>query len=365
MELEPRTLTVVGGLAVGALLGATVQRSGYCMMGAVADYAISGALGRMRAWMLTIAVAILACQGLHLAGAVDLSQTFYRAATLPWISQPLGGALFGFGMVIACGCASRSLVNCATGDLRALVSLLVMGFTGYATMRGLLAYPRLWLSDATAVDVGRLGLSGQGLPEIAAGGGPAGALPTLLVALLVVAALLTFVLADRDFLRERGHLAAATIIGCCIAAGWWVTGVLGHDEFEPSEPESLRFVAPVAQSLQYLMTWTGSRADFGVATVGGVLLGAFASAWLRGELALRAFEDRYDLGRYLAGGALMGVGGVLAMGCTVGQGLTGVATLSLGSFLALAGIIGGGFLGVRYLEQGSLLGAMRATLGRI
>ena len=166
------------------------------------------------------------------------------------------------------------------------------------------------------------------------------------------------------FLRDRGYVVASVVVGLCVAAGWWVTGVLAVDEFSAEPPVSLRFVAPVAESLVYLMTWTGSHADFGIASVGGVLLGAFASAALRGGLQLRAFEDRYDLVRYLTGGALMGVGGVLAMGCTVGQGLTGVATLSLGSFLALAGIIGGGILGVRYLEQGTLLGAMRATLGR-
>lgn len=365
MEFDSNNLVVAGGLVVGAVLGATIQRSNYCLMGAVADYAISGRLLRMRAWMLTIAVAVLACQGLHLAGVVDLSASFYRGPVLAWLALPLGGLLFGFGMVIACGCSSRSLVNFACGDLRALIALLFMGVFGYATMRGLLAYPRLWLEQAATLDTTRIGLAGQGLPEVLAGTESAGAAATLGASLLVAAPLLWFALADAAFRRERALLSGSLIIGLTVAAGWLVTGVLGADDFEPAPLVSLRFVAPVGETLQYLMVFTGSRADFGIATVAGVIAGAGLMALARGEFAWRAFEDLHDLRRYTLGGALMGVGGVLSLGCTVGQGLSGVSTLSLGSFVALAGIITGGIVGVRYLEQGSLLGAVRATFGRV
>ena len=365
MEFESRELVLAGGLLVGAVLGATIQRSNYCLMGAVADFAISGELRRMRAWMLTIAVAVVASQGLHLAGVVDLSESFYRGPTLAWLALPIGGLMFGFGMVIACGCSSRSLVNFASGDLRALITLLFMGIFGYATMRGLLAYPRLWLERAGSFDFGRLGVPGQGLPDLISGGSAAGTLATTAVTLVVALPLLAFALCNAKFRRERRLLGASMIIGLCIPAGWLVTGVLGADDFEPVPLVSLRFVAPVGETLLYLMTWTGSSANFGIATVVGVIAGACVMALARREFRWRAFEDMHDLGRYTVGGALMGVGGVLSLGCTVGQGLSGVSTLSLGSFVALAGIIAGGVLGVRYLEQGSLLGAMRAALGRV
>ena len=365
MIWESREWVGTGGLVIGLLLGATIHRSNFCMMGAVADYAISGETRRLRAWMLAIAVAVVASQAAHLGGLIDLSDTVYRSTSLPWLSLLLGGVLFGFGMVIACGCASRSLVALGSGDLRALVALLCMAVAGYATMRGLLAYPRIWLADTTTIDLARLGLRGQGLPEIAARGTAPGGLLTLLASLLVAVPLTVYALGDRALLRhDRRLLAGSVVIGCCIAAGWLVTGLLGADDFAPQPLASLRFVAPVAESLQYLMTHTGSSADFGIASVGGVVLGAFASSRLDGSFRLQAFEDIHDLGRYLVGGALMGVGGVFAMGCTVGQGLTGVATLSVGSLLALVAIMAGGLIGTRYLEQGTLAGVMRTALGR-
>ncbi len=364
MELA-QIATIAGGLLVGGAFGAIVQRTNYCIMGAVADFAISGDLRRMRAWMLAIAVAVLGTQGLHLAGAIDLSATFYRASVLPLGGLLLGGLMFGFGMVIACGCVSRSLVNAGSGDLRALVAVLVLGLVGYMTMRGILAMPRVWFSRPTAVDLSSLGVTDTGLgPLLASATGLPSHWAGVAAAAVVVVALAAFALTDRGFRGERRYLFASVSLGLLICAGWLVTGVLGADEFEPQPLLSLRFVAPTGESLQYLMLFTGSSASFGVATVGGVVGGALVAALASGSFRLRAFEDVHDLARYLVGGALMGAGGVLALGCTVGQGMSGVSTLALGSFIATAAIIAGGVLGVRYLEQGSLLGAVRAAAGR-
>jgi len=356
---------IASGFAIGIAFGAIVQRTNYCIMGAVADYAISGDLRRMRAWMLAIAVAIVGTQALHLGAAVDLHQAFFRAPLLPLGGLVLGGLAFGFGMVIACGCSSRSLVNAAGGDLRALVTLIVMGLTGYMTVRGLLAPARIWLNEASGLNLASIGLSDSGLGSVlAASSGLSEHAATVAALLATALPLAVFALGDAGFRRQRRYLIASVSLGLLIGSGWFVTGVLGADDFEPHPLLSLRFVAPIGDSLQYLMLFTGIQVSFGVATVGGVLTGAFAASIASGSFRLRGFEDVQETGRYLAGGALMGVGGVLSMGCTVGQGMSGVSTLAVGSFIAVAAIICGGILGIRYLEQGSFTGALRAVARR-
>lgn len=364
-EVPVHVLVASAGFALGAVFGVTVHRSNFCMMGAVADLTIAGNATRMRAWLLAIAVAVLATQGLQLLGVVDLGSAFYLSARLLWAGNLLGGLLFGFGMVIACGCPSRSLVNLGTGDLRALVSLTFLAITATMTLHGLTGLARLGLERATALDLAASGLPSQGLVELGAArlGIDPGPLRAA-AALLVAGTLLWVALRDAALRRERGYLAGACLVGLSVGAGWVITGVLGADEFEPAALGSLTFVRPVGDALQYLMTFTGSQANFGIGLVGGVLAGAFGSALASGRLHLQAFEDVRDLARYMVGGALMGLGGVSALGCTVGQGITGVSTLALGSLLALVAIIAGGVLGARYLEQGSLAGALRATLGR-
>ncbi len=365
MELTGPEIAIGGGLIIGLVLGATIQRSNFCMMGAVADFAVSGDLRRLRAWMLTIALAIVLTQALSAASGLDLEQVFYLGPRLPLASLVVGGLLFGFGMVIACGCASRNLVNLGMGDLRALIALIIMGIFAYATMRGLLAYPRLWLVGAGSIDVPSLfGAGGQGLHQLLARDAAPGTGTTSIAVAIMSVPLAFFGLRPGRFRIERRLLVAAVIISVCIAAGWYVNGVLAIDDFDPVPLLSLRFVAPVGESLLYVMTFSGASANFGIASVGGVLLGAFAAAITRGQFRWQAFEDIHDLSRYAIGGALMGVGGVLSLGCTVGQGLSGVSTLSLGSFIALASIITGGILGVRYLERGSVLGALLAVTGR-
>ena len=147
-------------------------------------------------------------------------------------------------------------------------------------------------------------------------------------------------------------------------AGWIVTGVLGADEFNPVPLASITFVAPVGESLQYLMTFTGSTINFGIAVVAGVIIGSFLMAVATGTFLVESFADRIDLVRHLYGAALMGAGGIMALGCTIGQGITGMSTLSAGSVVAWLSILGGGYLGIKCLEEGSLGGAIRAVLTR-
>jgi len=186
----------------------------------------------------------------------------------------------------------------------------------------------------------------------------------LVLAVAAVAALLIYCFGDAKFRRSGRDVASGLIIGALIPAGWLITGVIGDDPFTPAPLASFTFVAPVGESVMYLMVFTGATLNFGIATVGGVILGAFLSALARGTFRVESFVDANDLLRHLSGAAMMGTGGVLALGCTVGQGITGLSTLAAGSVLAFLAILAGGVYGMKYLEEGSFGGALRAILAR-
>lgn len=333
----------LGAFLLGVVFGVVAQRSHFCTMGCLSDAFLFGSLRRLRVWALALAVALLGSQALDLAGFVDLGASLYRAPTLPWLGILAGGVLFGFGMVLAGGCIGRNLVRLGTGSLKALVTLLVLAVTAHATLAGVLAPLPSALHAVGTVDLaGDIGLHhliarALGLPP-----GPLGFVLTV----VAVVAIVVFVLRDPVLRRSPTDLATGVALGALIPAGWLLTAGAG-------QPQSLTFVVPAADGLSALMD--GGSMSFGPALVVGVVLGAALAAAGRGQLRLETFVGRDDMVRHLVGAALMGLGGVLALGCTVGQGLTGVATLSLGSAGALAAIVGGGWWGLRYLETGLLL----------
>lgn len=361
----PAHLANLGGLLLGLVFGAVVQRSNFCTMGAISDMVLMGDKSRLRSWVLAIAVAMLGSQLLHLAGLIDLKASIYTGTSLNWLGAILGGLLFGFGMVQAGGCGNRTLVRFGAGNLKSLVVVLMIAIAGYATLRGLFGPLRLWLETGTALDLKAFGVASQALPDLLAraSGIDATSLRWLL-ALALPALLLVWVFRDARFRARPVLIVGGFVVGLIITGGWVVTGILGADDFEPVPLASMTFVAPVGSTLQYLMTFTGARLDFGISTVFGVILGAFVMAKANGSFRIEGFTSAQDLMSHLLGGVLMGVGGVLALGCTVGQGLTGIATLALGSFVAVGGIVIGGILGVRYLEEGNLPDAVRALFAR-
>jgi len=352
-ELATTSLVGLAAFAGGLLFGAVVQRTHFCTMGAIADLVLFQDWRRMRAWLLAIAVAILGSQALEVLAVVDLSGTFYRASDILWLGALLGGLLFGFGMTLTGGCSSRNIVRLGAGNLKSLIVLLVMGVVGYMTMNGLFALPRLQLEM-----IGGVASTDQGLSSWFGLGGAI----SILFALMIGAALLFFCFKDKKFRRSPKDIVAGLVLGALIPAGWLVTGLLGADDFEPVPLASFSFVAPVSRGLIYLMTFPSVTISFGVAAVGGVLLGAFLMAKATGHYRLEGFADLKDLGRHLIGAVMMGFGGVLGLGCTIGQGMTGISTLAVGSFLTLAAIMTGGVFGVRYLERGSLGAAARALM---
>ncbi len=341
----------VGGFIIGLLLGAIVFRTNFCAMGSISDIVSFGDYRRFRAWLLAGATAIIGAQWLQHAGVVDLSKSMYLAPSLNWAGNLIGGTLFGFGMVFAGGCASRNLARVGGGDIRSLITLLVLGVSAYIAMTGILGPFRLALEQATAIPLGAATQSLSDLGGKLFNARPGAAVPTATAA--VVGILLAFCFMDPKFRTSWLHIASGIGVGLCVVAGWALTG-LTFDELadKPVAPVSLTFVRPSGDTLEWLQRSTAlGLPSFAVASVFGTIVGAFMMAQASGQFRIATFSDKGDTLRNLGGAVLMGIGGIMALGCTIGQGITGLSTLAAGSFLTLAGLIGGGVLGVRALEK--------------
>lgn len=349
---------LAAGFALSLVLGFVLHRSHFCTMGAISDWLLMGSSRRARQWALAVAVAILGFGGLSAMGWISPLHTIYNTPALPWLSYALGGVLFGVGMVLASGCLSKSLVRLGGGNLKALVVILVAGVAAMATMRGLTAVVRVRWLDPLTLEWGAgpflsqwwMRLSGQALPEA-----------SLAVALVLGGALLVWSLWHEE-MRDAATVLGAVGLGLLVVALWWISGVLGwlpeHPETLESmfvgtasaRMESMSFTAPLGYWLDALMYFSdgSKRLLLGMVLVPGVLLGSFVSAWLQGSLRIESFASPSDLIRHLVGGVFMGVGGVMAMGCTIGQGLSGLSTLNLGSVVVVAAIILGASLTMQW-----------------
>jgi uncharacterized protein len=358
------TVVGLGGFAIGLLFGATVQRTNFCTMGGISDLVVMGDGRRFRAWLLAIAVAVIGTQLLAFKGAVDIDKSIYLTSNLGWFGAIVGGLMFGFGMVFTAGCGSKAVARLGGGNLKSLVVVLVLAIFAYMTLRGLIAPVRAQMENLANIELKARGLQTQSIGDMIAVLGVSAHTARAGVAIIVAAALLVFCFKDTAFRASPVNIAGGAIIGLIVVAGWAVTGILGADDFEPAPLASITFVAPVGESLQYLMTFTGAKINFGIAVVGGAIAGSFLMAMARGTFRLESFTDRNDFLRHVGGAALMGTGGVMALGCTIGQGITGMSTLALGSLIAWASIMAGCYFALKYLEEGSLGGAIRAVVAR-
>ena len=345
------------GLAVGAAFGAIAQKTHFCTMGAVGDIVNMGDWTRMRMWLLAIGVAILGAAGLEAAGLINLANSIYRSASFTWLSYLIGGGCFGIGMVLASGCGGKTLIRIGGGNLKSLVVFIVLGLVAYMTLRGVFGVFRVSVLDKAVLTFP----NGQGLPAVLAGLGLAPAMAFWLPVLALGGGLTVFALMRKDF-WTLDSLLGGIGVGLVIVAGWYVTGHVGYVAEHPDtlqeafiatnsgRMESLSFVAPQAYTLEWLMLWSDSTRtmSFGIATALGVILGAWASALATGTFRWEGFASVEDTANHLLGAALMGFGGVTAMGCTVGQGISGVSTLALGSIVTFGAIVAGAAAALKY-----------------
>jgi uncharacterized membrane protein YedE/YeeE len=334
-------IVVGAGLLIGLAYGAVGLLSGFCLLSSLRGWWADGDSRLVRTFALALAVAVIATQSLAGSGIIDLSKSVYLQ---PSFSVPLmfgGGLLFGYGMVLANGCGSRALVLLGRGNLRSFVVVIVLGMTAQMTLRGLIAPTRVALLQASTIRPAHLTL-----PELlstSAGGLSA----RVIAATAISAALIIFAFAHAPFRRAGGQIAAGIAVGLLVTAGWFATGCLGADDFNPAAVTSLTFIAPVVDTVQYVMLSTGLTLNFGIAMVSGVFAGSLLTALVTRRFRLEGYTSPQHMLRSISGAALMGSGGAIALGCSIGQGLTGISTLALSSFVAAAGILLGTAAGLR------------------
>jgi uncharacterized protein len=335
-------IVIASGLLIGLAYGAVALLSGFCLLSGMRGWWANGDSRLIRTYALALGVAIVAVQLLAASGLVDIGKSIYLQ---PSFSAPLmffGGLLFGYGMVLSNGCGSRALVLLGSGNLRSFVVVIVLGITAQMTLKGLIAPVRIAALQATQTTPTIISL-----PALLSTLGVGATFARTLAASLMAGALIIFAFAHGPFQRSPWQILAGLAVGLLVAAGWFATGYLGADEFNPAPVTSLTFIAPIADSVQYAMLSTGLTLNFGIAMVAGVFAGSLVTALATGRFRWQGFNSPGHMLRSIGGAALMGAGGAMAYGCSIGQGLTGLSTLALASFVAVAGILLGTAAGLR------------------
>jgi uncharacterized membrane protein YedE/YeeE len=361
---------------IALVLGVVVNKTNFCTMGAVSDWINIGDTGRFRAWLLAIAVAVLGVSFLEPAGLVDAGAAFppYRSGQLIWAENLLGGLLFGIGMTLASGCGNKCLVRIGGGNLKSALVFLVIAVIAYyminpfpgsdQTLFTVLFYD--WIRPL-AVDLE----AGQDLGTLVAGSENAMQARMVIGGILGVV-LLVIVFSSRDLRGSFDNILGGLVVGLAVLAAWYVTSnaIIDIDgeqyglqayaqqwdflaesdagkpaDTRPLAAQSFTFINPMGQMAGYTAAgFQQAYLTFGVMAVLGVVLGSLLWSVVSRSFRIEWFASLRDLFNHLLGATLMGFGGVLALGCTIGQGITGISTLALGSFIAFGGIVLGSAL---------------------
>lgn len=341
-ELPVGVLAALVGLLGGIVLGLSARLGDFCTLGALESAIYGKDYRRLRLWGVVLGVAILGTQGLAMAGLIELQRTFYHSIAWNPLGSIIGGLVFGYGMAMAGNCGFGALVRFGGGDLRSLVVVVVMGIFGFFALAGPLAPLRVMLfpqPEATGPQGIVHDLGSLGIPAVA------------VVAVIGLGALIWGLshapLRARPKMVAWGAAAGLAVTWTFLGTSWLYDHSLGEVAVEgPS------FTAPVGRTLIYLMTSTAGGITFSVGSVVGVMAGALIGSISRGLFKWEACEDPRELGRQVGGAALMGVGGVVAMGCSVGQGVTAFATLAWSGPVTLIAIAAGAALGLQQLIGG-------------
>ena len=366
MEFNVHHQMLAAVFAIAVALGAIVNKTNFCTMGAVSDWINIGDGGRMRAWLFAMAIAITGVLVMEATGIINLSgETFpqYRTANFSWLRYLAGGVMFGIGMTLASGCGNKTLVRVGAGNLKSLMVLVIASLMAYLMMwtpvyeKGF--HP--WLS-ATAIDLAQHGVNTQELGAVLSGlfGFQYSRALNAAVGGVLALGLFIYVFRSADFRSSVDNLLGGAAVGLAVLAGWYLTGgPLGqrwkeYAEFATQVPsrvqvQSYTFISPMGDSVRYLLSPDNTTLiNFGVVALAGVITGSLVYALITKSFRIEWFVSVKDFANHAVGGVLMGGGGVVAMGCTVGQAITGMSTLALGSLLTFFAIVIGAASTMKY-----------------
>ena len=335
------------GFAGGILLGLAARIGRFCTLGAIEDALYGQNNNRLRMWGTAIGIAVLL---VHLAlaqGLISISNSYPLTVPFTPLLTVFGGLLFGLGMAFSGNCGFGALARLGGGDLRSFVIVLVMGVSAYVTLGGPLSPLRIWLVELLSVQPTTTSFSA--LLSSSTG------MPPSYIGLLLGAGVFGFSVWNRAFWEEKGNVIWGALVGLSVASGWIGTHLIAQVGFSGLRPVSHGFTAPVGSTILYFMTSSGQTLNFGIGSVCGVWAGALTGSLMKGHFRLEACEDPRELQRQITGAVMMGIGGVLAIGCSVGQGISAMALLSINAPLALSSIFIGAYFGLNHLISGRLI----------
>ncbi len=341
---ETQMVVMVGAFG-GILLGLAARLGRFCTLGAIEDLLYGSSDTRMRMWALAIGTAIIGSFSLMGAGFLTATDTYYLSIRWLPAASIVGGLMFGYGMAMSGNCSYGALARLGGGDMRSFVIVLVMGLSAYMVLAGPLAPLRDFLFNQTAV-------TNEVPPGLAQ---HAAALTGLPVSGIGIGVGILFILGAISSAKLRGDRKAmfwSVVVGSAIVSGWAGTQWVFSTGFDGLPVVSHSFSAPVGETLLYAMTGSARSASFAVGSVCGVLLGAFIGSVIKGHFRWEACEDPRELRRQIVGAAIMGVGAVIALGCTVGQGLSAFSVLAVSAPVTFLAIFAGAAVGLRQLIEG-------------
>lgn len=348
INLAPWMLPVAG-LLCGMVLGAVARWNHFCTLAALERHWFANDSTTLRTWVLAAAVALTCTQALQWSGAIDLQSAFVLTPRLNLIGSILGGVLFGVGMALTGTCAFGALVRLGGGSLRSLIVVVAIALAALSTQRGLLGHWRqdyidslaIGLGDARTQSIGDILSAWTNLPL------------QLPVAVLCAALLFAWTLSDSAYRQNFRGMFTGAIVGACVTFGWVATATLGKHLFMPVQLESASFVMPPGDLLLSIIAVTGGFPDYGVGLVVGVVAGAALAARLHDDVRWEACDDARELSRHLLGAFFMGSGGVLAAGCTIGQGVSAMSVMALSAPIVFVSICVGARIGLIWLLEGA------------
>lgn len=337
------TVLATGGAVIGLSFGYLAQRSRFCLRAAVIEFWHRRFGDKLSVWLLAFSSAVIGVQLMALMGWLDTGSARQIAAKGSISGALIGGLLFGVGMVMTRGCASRLLVLSANGNLRALLSGLIFAVTAQSALAGALSPLRTHIGSWWTVDGGAprdlLALTGMNhMAGLAMGG-------------IWLAAALFFALRSRQ--RHVWMWLGGIGTGMCVAAAWGFSQWVAAESFDPVQIQGLTFSGPSAEWLMRVLQWPAPAIGFEFGLMPGVFAGSLIGAWLGGDWKLEGFSGGHSMRRYIGGAVLMGFGSMLAGGCAVGAGVTGGAIFALTAWLSLVGMWVGAGLSDRWLDGGA------------
>lgn len=338
-------LAAAAGLLGGIVLGLAARLGRFCTLGAIEDLLYGGSSLRMRMWILAIGIAIIGSFSLIGLGLLDETQSFYLSVRWMPLASIIGGVMFGYGMALSGNCGYGAIARLGGGDLRSFVIVLVMGVATYVTLSGPLAPLRNLLFEQHDVTTDLPPGLAHHLAEISQ-------IPVTSIGLFIGLILTIVALWSGELRKDHSSIFWSILVGLAVVSGWMGTAYVNRAGFEALPVVSHSFSAPLGETILWTMTGSLRPLSFAVGSITGVWLGAFIGSLLKGHFRWEACEDPRELRRQIIGAAIMGIGAVIAMGCTVGQGLSAFSLLSISAPVTFLAIFAGAALGLRQLIEG-------------